>query len=205
MESKHKNALIGALLAVVFVMAVGYAAFAQQLTINGTAEITSKWDVHFDPIVVGTDVTSTMTAVSTTSGESVVPITISKPAVAAPGTKGSIAYSQNNQVATISATLIQPGDTVTFKLKPHNYGTGLNAKGTATVAAADGQDTVCSGNTCTDGYIKFEVTPTLSNSLAPEHADEITVVASYEEPETNATDTGLNTAGIKVTLNYVQV
>ena len=117
MESKHKNALIGALLAVVFVMAVGYAAFAQQLTINGTAEITSKWDVHFDPIVVGTDVTSTMTAVSTTSGESVVPITISKPAVAAPGTKGSIAYSQNNQVATISATLIQPGDTVTFKLK----------------------------------------------------------------------------------------
>ena len=45
MESKHKNALIGALLAVVFVMAVGYAAFAQQLTINGSAEINSSWDI----------------------------------------------------------------------------------------------------------------------------------------------------------------
>ena len=48
MESKHKNVLIGALLAVVFVMAVGYAAFAQQLTINGSAEITSNWHVGFD-------------------------------------------------------------------------------------------------------------------------------------------------------------
>ena len=48
MESKHKNILIGALLAVVFVMAVGYAAFAQTLTINGSAEITSSWDVRYE-------------------------------------------------------------------------------------------------------------------------------------------------------------
>ena len=48
MEGKNKNILIGTLLAVVFVMAVGYAAFAQQLTINGTATINSSWDVHFD-------------------------------------------------------------------------------------------------------------------------------------------------------------
>ena len=48
MESKHKNILIGTLLAVVFVMAVGYAAFAQQLQINGTATINSTWDVHFN-------------------------------------------------------------------------------------------------------------------------------------------------------------
>ena len=46
MESKHKNALIVALVAVVLVMAVGYAAFAQNLIINGSAEITSTWDVH---------------------------------------------------------------------------------------------------------------------------------------------------------------
>ena len=50
METKHKNALIGALLAVVFVMAVGYAAFAQQLTINGSASISSSWDVHIKDI-----------------------------------------------------------------------------------------------------------------------------------------------------------
>ena len=44
---KNKNILIGGLLAIVLIMAVGYAAFATQLTVNGTAEITSKWDVHF--------------------------------------------------------------------------------------------------------------------------------------------------------------
>ena len=54
MESKHKNALIVALLAVVLVMAVGYAAYAQQLTINSKATIqestdgTKNWNVHFD-------------------------------------------------------------------------------------------------------------------------------------------------------------
>ena len=48
MESKNKNILIASLLAVVLVMAVGYAAFVQQLTISGTAEITSTWNVHFD-------------------------------------------------------------------------------------------------------------------------------------------------------------
>ena len=40
------------LLAVVFVMAIGYAAFSQQLTINGTASIDSSWDVHIEDIAV---------------------------------------------------------------------------------------------------------------------------------------------------------
>ena len=42
MESKHKNVLIGALLAVVFVMAVGYAAFATTLTILEILTIKDK-------------------------------------------------------------------------------------------------------------------------------------------------------------------
>ena len=46
MESKNNNLLIIALLAIIVVMGVGYAAFTQQLTINGTATINSSWDVH---------------------------------------------------------------------------------------------------------------------------------------------------------------
>ena len=111
MESKHKNALIGALLAVVFVMAVGYAAFAQQLTINGSASITSNWHVGFDT--------------SKTEG---VPGVVT-PTTGANGTtapSGTVSYSGDQQ-AIISATLNQPGDKVVFTLTIENYG-DINAK-----------------------------------------------------------------------------
>ena len=49
-ESRNKNILIGALLAVILIMGVGYAAFAQQLTINGTASISSTWQVELTDI-----------------------------------------------------------------------------------------------------------------------------------------------------------
>ena len=45
-----KNLVIGILCAVVCVMAVAYAAFTQNLNVNGTAEITGKWDVKFTAI-----------------------------------------------------------------------------------------------------------------------------------------------------------
>ena len=48
----HKSSVIMVLLAVVLIMAIGYAAFAQQLTINGSAEISSTWDVHIEDIAV---------------------------------------------------------------------------------------------------------------------------------------------------------
>ena len=43
MEDSHKSSLILILLAVVVVMAIGYAAFTQALNIEGSAHITSKW------------------------------------------------------------------------------------------------------------------------------------------------------------------
>ena len=56
MDTKNKNVLIGGLLAIVFVMAVGYAAFATQLNITGSANVTSTWDVHIKSITAGTPV-----------------------------------------------------------------------------------------------------------------------------------------------------
>ena len=43
---KNKNIIIVLLLTVITTMAVGYSAFATQLTLNGTAEITGIWDVR---------------------------------------------------------------------------------------------------------------------------------------------------------------
>ena len=80
MESKHKNVLIGALLAVVFVMAVGYAAFATTLTINGEATITSNWHVGFD-MEKDEDVPGVVTATK----KNTVKVNLKLPVCASPG------------------------------------------------------------------------------------------------------------------------
>lgn len=207
MESKHKNALIGALLAVVFVMAVGYAAFAQQLTINGTATINSKWDVHFNPAFTGTTVVDEVTPVKATVGKlsdgttdaSTIPT-------------GTISYDSTNTTATISASLTQPGDKVVFTLRPTNYSTGLNAQasGNAIITQGSGETGVSiNGLVATKGHIKFTVTNT-NNKLQPNATaaassfDTITVTAEYTEVSTNESNLGPTTASIVITRTYNQ-
>ena len=97
METKNKNALIGGLLAIVFVMAVGYAAFATQLNINGTANIISKWDVHIKSITAGTPV-GTATSKSATVGT-------------------------DKLSATFETDLVAPGDSLTYTVEVENGGT----------------------------------------------------------------------------------
>ena len=53
-KNEKKSLLIGVLLIAVVLMSVGYAALASQLDINGTAAISSKWDVKFTSITEGT-------------------------------------------------------------------------------------------------------------------------------------------------------
>ena len=100
METKHKNALIGALLAVVFVMAVGYAAFAQQLTINGSASISSNWDVHIKDIQG--QVTNSSTAGDNTTDA---------------GTP-----THDATTANFTTKLVSPGDQVTYTVTVENSG-----------------------------------------------------------------------------------
>jgi len=44
-ESKKRNVIIGSLCAVLLLMVVGYAAFSTTLNINGTANISSTWNI----------------------------------------------------------------------------------------------------------------------------------------------------------------
>ena len=50
---RHKNIIICILCSLVVLMAIGYAAFVSVLNINGTANITSNWDVHLESIIAG--------------------------------------------------------------------------------------------------------------------------------------------------------
>ena len=155
MESKHKNALIGALLAVVFVMAVGYAAFAQTLTINGSATITSTWNVHFDTTKTsGTDVISPTTGAGGTQAPT-----------------GSVGYEDEGQKANITAQLNQPGDKVVFTLTIKNEGNIAATLATPVVTLnGGGSDANPDDLIVKEGNIIFTVTaptPTTINNPVP--------------------------------------
>ena len=220
MESKHKNALIGALLAVVFVMAVGYAAFAQLLTINGTATIESSWDVHFD-----TNQT-TQTAVACHTGVGTSSDTCGSNASGNVDPYGAIAYdntASSPTVANLTANLKQPGDTVTFTLKPTNYGS-LSAKPVAdavidygTGESSSTMNISADGQTATKGTnIKWEIIETGTTvstlhtltganggSVVAANQDTIIVRASFIGGTNESVASG-QTANIKIEINYQQ-
>lgn len=188
MESKHKNALIGALLAVVFVMAVGYAALSQTLTITGTATVTDQsqnWNVHFnEEKTSGSGVVDTVTGTGGTVNPS-----------------GTIQFSDNNHTATLDATLIQPGDSVTFTLTIENEGSITADLNDLVITPTDGGGSLV-GNTVTAGNITFDVTNPSQTTIAQGETATVTVKATFKD---TATEVGaVTTAGISVTMNAEQ-
>ena len=193
MESKHKNALIVALLAVVLVMAVGYAAYAQQLTINSKATIqestdgTKNWNVHFD------QTKTTAYEVEKGSGGSITPT-------------ANISFDgTSNTTATISATLNTPGDKVVYTFTVLNEGS-INATLTEPVLALTdgGKDTDKNPDTMTYNNVVFSVS-TLGTTALPAKtgATTFTVTAQYD-PNTTTVTSGQSTAKIQVTFTANQ-
>lgn len=188
MESKHKNALIGALLAVVFVMAVGYAALSQTLTITGTATVTDQsqnWNVHFDE--------------EKTSGSGVVDTSTGTGGTVNP--TGTIKYGNNNHTATLDATLIQPGDSVKFTLTIVNEGSITADLNDLVITPTDGGGTLA-GSTVTAGNITFTVTDPSETTLAQGETATVSVTATFNSGATSVGD--VTTAGISVTMNAEQ-
>ena len=183
MESKHKNVLIGALLAVVFVMAVGYAAFAQTLTINGSASISSSWDIAFDQ--------------SKTTGAGV----IDAVAGVSGGTNptGQIHYTDGHN-ATLTANLVQPGDTVTFTLTIQNNGTiTADLKDPVVTMTGDEDSTALVAK---KGNIKFTVTSPTPTTIAQGQKATMTVKAEFISSATSIGDE--TSASVDITVDAVQ-
>lgn len=108
-----KNIIIGALVGVIMLMAVGYAALAQVLTINGKANIDAEWDVEITGITEGT-----MTGATT---------------------KGNLTFDSTS--ATFEVDLAYPGAKAVYNVAIENKGT-IDAKlssitGVDTANAAD--------------------------------------------------------------------
>ena len=191
MESKHKNALIGALLAVVFVMAVGYAAFAQTLTINGTATIDSTWDVHFDG--------------SKTEGAGIVDAEAGLEGATAPD-GGTISYSDSYHKADLSATLHQPGDRVTYTLTILNTGS-IDAALHKPVLTVDGATAGTGTLTQSKGNIQFTVQGLAEGTSLPntDGSTTVQVIAQYiDSPGGNTTSGTEQTATATITIDAYQ-
>ena len=98
MEEKYmktKKMIIITMCTLICIMAIGYAAFATQLTINGTASIESTWKILFTKIE----------EVSKTSG-----VTITNPPTA------------SGTTATFNVDLTSPGDKIVYKITVANQG-----------------------------------------------------------------------------------
>lgn len=94
-KKEKKSVLIGVLLVAMVMMSVGYAALASNLNINGTAAISSNWDVKFTAISEGTPVG---TATNKT------------------------AATYSSTTATFDVQLVSPGDSMTYEIEVTNAG-----------------------------------------------------------------------------------
>ena len=94
-----KNIIIITLLIVILAMVVGYSAFATQLTLNGTAEITGVWDVKI--------------------------INIEAESISEGCDPGDPQYT--NTSAKFDAKLKKPGDSITYVITIENAG-NIDAK-----------------------------------------------------------------------------
>lgn len=101
MNRKLKNILIIILFLAIIGMAIGYAALAQLLTINGTANISANWDIKISNIAEGTLTGAT--------------------------SKKAAVVSEDKLSATFDVNLEYPGATATYIVTVENAGT-IDAK-----------------------------------------------------------------------------
>lgn len=173
---KNKNLIIGGLLAIVLVMAVGYAAFSTQLKISNTATIGSGnssktyWDVHIKSITPGTKEAGTLVGTAVNNSASV---------------------AANGLSATFNASLASPGDSITYTVTVENSGQ-LNAKlSELTFTPSDNAAIV---------YDKSGIA--VNNVINAGSTTTFTVTVSYDSNVTSQPSNKNST--LTMTLNYVQ-
>ncbi len=178
----HNKYIIGALCAVLVIMAVGYAIFSTTLNIGGTANITSTWNVGFDTTKI--------------SGAGVLTPTTGIAGGTAP--TGAITYG-NAQNATLTANFIQPGDKMLFTLTVKNTGTLKALLSTPTLTLTGG---TVSGQTATKGNIKFTVALAASKLAASTGTTTLNVTAEFINNTLSSSTT--ESATLTVSLNANQ-
>lgn len=170
MKKSKRNYLLVVLVVLLLALAVGYAAFSANLTINGTATASGTWDVRFVDSTVDTATHGTATVAKTTAeGDTLnVDVTLSFPGDACTVT----ANIKNN--GTIPAKLTG------FTLKDDLGNTYSNTDIDVIVPtiATDGSEVIEAGETCPVTFaIKWKTTSTATNVTA-----KFKINFTYEQP-----------------------
>jgi len=191
MDNKHKNALIGGLLAIVFIMAVGFAGFTQRLTIEDTTSVSSDWNIGFETVSPSAICPAEGTA--TTACGSV---------VAPEGSTYSLddatkTYSVNNaKTLTFDTKLLSPSDTVTYTIVVKNYG-DVDAK-----IAADGIVMTPSNESSVTKYSQSGLTEE-TTTVAAGQTVTFTVTVTFEQVTGNI-DPTKKTNSLSMYINWQQ-
>lgn len=156
-ENSVQNIVIVVLAITVLVMTVGYAAFAQTLTISSSTATfkKAKWDVHFDTTTYSQ--TSTIQATSHTESDTSVSFTV---------------------------TLNKPGDVYTFTINAKNFGTidAVMKKITMTELST-AESKYISYKINYNGTDYTATTDNLTHALAANASHTVTVTVKYELPD----------------------
>ena len=180
MKKSKKNYVLVALIVILLALAVGYAAFTQQLQIIGTAKAKGDWNIHFaNPTI---SVTPQETGVN------------------------DAVLSENNHKLTVNVKLTHPGDSKTVTVDIVNEGS-VDAKLTGfTIDAKDGSSTTISesGGAYTYGAIKMTLQKLSTGDLLAATTGTKTYTMTFEWPSDYASTTVYDTATFTITFDYEQ-
>ena len=104
-KKSKKGIVIFLVLVAVLLMTIGFAAYTQNLTINGTANVTaSSWSVHYNNDSQSTDNHGIVTSANSVAAT-------------------SATIGTNDTDFAFTVTLAKPGDFYEAEIYPHNFGT----------------------------------------------------------------------------------
>lgn len=150
---KKKNIIIGTLLAAIVLMSVGYAALAQVLTINGTANIDAEWNIEITGITEGTMTGATTKTAASTATSATFNVDLAYPGAVATyvvdiENKGTIDAILDSITGVDSANAALPAE-IQYEVTGVAANDALAAKGKAKatvtvkwVKSADNTDTI---------------------------------------------------------------
>ena len=173
-----KNIVIGLLCTVICVMAVAYAAFSTTLTINGTATISSEWNVAIS------DISCTTTPV-------------------AGGVASEVTKSSNGTTAQFNMKFNQPGDTAQCVVTISNAGTLAAKVGSITTVVTDAKG---STTTLDADAIRYSVSGIAQGTkLAAKGTNTYTIDAEFYDANNGAAPSEAQLSKtLTVTIGYVQ-
>lgn len=177
MKKSKKNYLIVALIVILLALAVGYAAFTQQLQIIGTATAKGSWDIHF-----------TSESIDVEDAEN------------------TVALSNDDHTLTVNVALKKPGDTRTVTVDIVNEGTvDATLKG-FTIEAQDGSSQTISGTggVYTYGAIKMTLEELSTGTDLVAETGSKTYTMKFEWPTDYASENVDDTATFTITFDYEQ-